>query len=93
MAVGMIAERDELFANILLPTKPQDDDDDDQTLQQQLGDPTLILKSEQDDHVLLSSRVLLREAYQRQGDNIITWCEPYVPEDNDTKKNNHHHLE
>jgi hypothetical protein len=51
------------------------------SLQQQLGDPTLILKSEQDDHVLLSSRVLLREAYQRQGDNIITWCEPYdVPE-------------
>jgi len=26
--------------------------------------------------VLLRTRVLLRESYQRQGDNIITWCEP-----------------
>lgn len=50
------------------------------SLQQQLGDPTLVLKSEQDENILLRSRVLLREAYQRQGDNIITWCEPYFPE-------------
>jgi hypothetical protein len=27
--------------------------------------------------VLLRTRVLLRESYQRQGDNIITWCEPF----------------
>lgn len=29
--------------------------------------------------VLLQTRILLRDAYQRQGDNIITWCEPYYP--------------
>ena len=29
--------------------------------------------------VLLQTRVLLRESYQRQGDNIITWCEPFFP--------------
>ncbi len=29
--------------------------------------------------VLLRTRVLLRDTYQRQGDNIITWCEPYFP--------------
>lgn len=28
-------------------------------------------------HVLLRTRILLRDTYQRQGDNIITWCEPY----------------
>ena len=28
--------------------------------------------------VLLRTRVLLRDVYQRQGDNIITWCEPSV---------------
>ncbi len=27
--------------------------------------------------LLLRTRVLLRESYQRQGDNIITWCEPF----------------
>jgi protein phosphatase-4 regulatory subunit 3 len=27
--------------------------------------------------VLLHSRILIRDAYQRQGDNIITWCEPF----------------
>lgn len=26
--------------------------------------------------VLLRTRILLQDAYQRQGDNIITWCEP-----------------
>ena len=29
--------------------------------------------------VLLRTRVLLRDTYQREGDNIITWCEPYFP--------------
>lgn len=29
-------------------------------------------------HVLLRTRILLQhDTYQRQGDNIITWCEPY----------------
>ena len=27
--------------------------------------------------VLLRTRVLLQDSYQRQGENIITWCEPY----------------
>lgn len=52
------------------------------TIQQQLGEPTLVMKAEQQSQeILLRSKVLLREAYQRQGDNIITWCEPYYPED------------
>ena len=59
---------------------------------QTLGMPTLCMHSEvpansQLQHlaalantapkVLLRTRVLLRESYQRQGDNIITWCEPF----------------
>ena len=27
--------------------------------------------------LLLRTRILLRDPYQRQGDNIITWCEPF----------------
>lgn len=51
------------------------------TIQDELGDPTLVLKSEHaTETILLRSKVLLREPYQRQGDNIITWCEPYYPE-------------
>ena len=51
-------------------------------ISQVLGEPTLVMKSEQDPQtVLLRSKILLREAYQRQGDNIVTWCEPYYPED------------
>ncbi len=34
-------------------------------------------KSTKKFQVLLRTRVLLRESYQRQGGNIITWCEPY----------------
>jgi len=26
--------------------------------------------------ILLNTRILLRHVYNRQGDNIITWCEP-----------------
>lgn len=57
---------------------------------QQLGMPTLCMHAELPANlqhlaglanaapkVLLRTRVLLRESYQRQGDNIITWCEPY----------------
>ena len=29
--------------------------------------------------VLLRTRVLFRDEYQRQGDNIITWCAPLLP--------------
>ena len=54
---------------------------------QQLGEPTLLVKSEQaSETILLKSRVLLREAYQRQGDNIITWCEPYYPQEMNPNK-------
>ena len=28
--------------------------------------------------VLLRTRVLLKDTYQRQGDSIITWCEPFL---------------
>lgn len=56
-----------------------------------LGLPTLCMHAEIPTHsqchltgavhqtpkVLLRTRVLLRESYQRQGDNIITWCEPF----------------
>ena len=35
--------------------------------------------------ILLRTRILLRDAYQRQGDNIITWCEPYLEEGNPTQ--------
>jgi protein phosphatase-4 regulatory subunit 3 len=33
--------------------------------------------------ILLRTRILLRDQYQRQGDNIITWCEPYSEEGTD----------
>jgi len=57
-----------------------------------LGLPTLCMHAEIPTHsqyhvtgivnqtqpkVLLRTRVLLRESYQRQGDNIITWSEPF----------------
>jgi len=35
--------------------------------------------------ILLRTRILLRDAYQRQGDNIITWCEPYLEEGNSSQ--------
>ena len=63
------------------------------SLQHQLGDPTLVLKSEQGHDILLQSRVLLREAYQRQGDNIITWCEPYFPEGHEKQSTTNNILE
>lgn len=47
-------------------------------LYQELGEPTLCMQAEtQPPRVLLRTKILLRDAYQRQGDNIITWCEPY----------------
>ena len=57
----------------------------DQWLYQKTGEPTLcvqaeITKQNRQPRVLLRTRILLRDAYQRQGDNIITWCEPcYTP--------------
>eukprot|EP00934_Nitzschia_sp_Nitz4_P004428 Nitzschia sp. Nitz4//scaffold13_size275219//163460//167406//NITZ4_000886-RA/size275219-augustus-gene-0.266-mRNA-1//-1//CDS//3329536050//4418//frame0 len=54
-----------------------------------LGEPTLCMHSEvaykpgeptPSPRILLRTRILLRDAYQRQGDNIITWCEPYLEE-------------
>ena len=54
----------------------------DQWLYQETGEATLcvqaeITKANRQPRVLLRTRILLREAYQRQGDNIITWCEPF----------------
>ena len=58
---------------------------------QELGEPTLCMHSEVSGtatgtahmpRILLRTRILLRDAYQRQGDNIITWCEPYLEEGN-----------
>jgi hypothetical protein len=62
----------------------------------ELGEPTLCMHSELSttaaangpqpsassptSRILLRTRILLREAYQRQGENIITWCEPYLEE-------------
>ena len=57
----------------------------------ELGEPTLCMHSEVKNptmgttsapRILLRTRILLRDAYQRQGDNIITWCEPYMEEGN-----------
>lgn len=49
---------------------------------QELGEPTLCMHAElvcetTQPRILLRTRILLRDAYQRQGENIITWCEPY----------------
>ena len=62
---------------------------------QELGEPTLCMHSEVKNQstgtsiaaprILLRTRILLRDAYQRQGDNIITWCEPYLEEGNATQ--------
>jgi hypothetical protein len=60
---------------------------------QELGEPTLCMHSEVASatgttpvpRILLRTRILLREAYQRQGDNIVTWCEPYLEEGNPTQ--------
>ena len=49
---------------------------------QELGEPMLVMKSEQAEQTaLLRSKVLLREAYHRHGDKILIWREPYDPED------------
>jgi len=53
-----------------------------QWLYQETGEATLCVQAEvtklnRQPRVLLRTRILLRDAYQRQGDNIITWCEPY----------------
>ena len=45
--------------------------------QQQQQQPVDSSSNEGSSKVLLRTRILLRDAYQRQGDNIITWCEPY----------------
>ena len=56
-----------------------------------LGEPTLFMHAELPNgnvsptsnnnkpksKILLRTRVLLRDSYQRQGENIITWCEPH----------------
>lgn len=55
-------------------------------LYQELGEPTLCMQAEASTpRVLLRTKILLRDAYQRQGDNIITWCEPYF-EDSSTEQ-------
>lgn len=55
---------------------------------QELKEPTLCMQSEANNataaapRILLRTRILLRDAYQRQGENIITWCEPYLEDGN-----------
>lgn len=57
---------------------PQPQPESEAALLRQLGEPTLVLQAEATtQRVLLRTRILLRDAYQRQGDNIITWSEPY----------------
>ena len=64
---------------------PQRDDTTDKWLYLKTGEPILCVQAEltkqnRQPRVLLRTRILLRDAYQRQGDNIITWCEPcYAP--------------
>jgi hypothetical protein len=54
----------------------------------ELGEPTLCMHAEATPaRVLLRTKILLRDAYQRQGDNIITWCEPYF-EDSSSRHQN-----
>ena len=56
---------------------------------QEMGEPTLFMHAEiqppqgtgsslvvSPPKVLLRTRVLIKDEYQRQGDNIITWCAP-----------------
>lgn len=58
---------------------------------QELKEPTLCMQSEVNNataatpRILLRTRILLRDAYQRQGENIITWCEPYLEDGNATQ--------
>jgi hypothetical protein len=71
-----------------------DDGGSDAWVYRELGEPTLCMHSEvasttgpqnvtnTSPRILLRTRILLREAYQRQGENIITWCEPYLEEGN-----------
>jgi hypothetical protein len=43
---------------------------------QRLGGAALYATEEEDGHVLLNSRIVNEDIYQKQGDNIITWPEP-----------------
>ncbi|GAX11704.1 hypothetical protein FisN_7Lh074 [Fistulifera solaris] len=70
----------------------------DQWLYQETGEATLcvhaeVTKQNRQQRVLLRTRILLRDAYQRQGENIITWCEPYYGGDPNQQRNsaNHQH--
>jgi hypothetical protein len=74
------------------PTPPNPSLSGDAWIYQELGEPTLCMQSEVSmagsapaPRILLRTRILLRDAYQRQGDNIITWCEPYLEEGNPTQ--------
>jgi hypothetical protein len=74
------------------PTPPNPSLSGDAWIYQELGEPTLCMQSEVSTagsapapRILLRTRILLRDAYQRQGDNIITWCEPYLEEGNPTQ--------
>jgi hypothetical protein len=65
----------------------------DSWLYQETGEATLcvhaeVSKQSRQPRVLLRTRILLRDAYQRQGENIITWCEPYYGRGNNNNSNN-----
>ena len=62
--------------------RPEPHQTTDQWLFQETGEATLCVQAEltkanRQSRVLLRTRILLRDPYQRQGDNIITWCEPF----------------
>lgn len=60
------------------PSTAKPSDSPKEQVYQELGEPTLCMRAEANpSRVLLRTRILLQDAYQRQGDNIITWCEPY----------------
>jgi hypothetical protein len=70
------------FSGADAPSSPQHNAALDAWICQELGEPTLCMHAElvnesTQPRILLRTRILLRDAYQRQGDNIITWCEPY----------------
>ncbi|GKY97736.1 hypothetical protein MPSEU_000731800 [Mayamaea pseudoterrestris] len=71
----------------------------DQWLYHETGEATLVVTAEplkpsgsevtsQQHRLLLRTRILLRDAYQRQGENIITWCEPFFSLGRNDSNNN-----
>ena len=76
-----------------LSIRPAPQQTTDQWLYQETGEGTLCVQAEltkanRQPRVLLRTRILLRDPYQRQGDNIITWCEPFYAQQQQTQNHN-----